>query len=246
MMWSNIEISGHSCEVYEPERVSEHRNVVLFLHGVHMGRLQDKPVFTEQFEKHGLCVVGPLTKRSWWTDLICDEFDAQCTAEQHILQNVLPYIQQRWDCQTGQIALLGISMGGQGALRFAYKHPTLFPIVAAISPAIDYQQRMKRGEDETLPLMYADPEAARQDTALLHIHPLNWPRHQFLCCDPTDRDWFDGADRMQMKLHSLGVPHEFDFETIAGGHDARYYDAQAERVVEFLVERFERERMATR
>jgi len=47
-----------------------------------------------------------------------------------------------------------------------------------------------------------------------------------------------------MKLHSLGVPHEYDFETVAGGHDVSYYDAQAEQVVEFLVERFERERVS--
>jgi len=90
--------------------------------------------------------------------------------------------------------------------------------------------------------MYADPEAARQDTALLHIHPLNWPRHQFLCCDPTDRDWFAGVDRMQMKLYSLGVPHEHDFDTVAGGHGEDYYDAQAAKVVEFIVQRLEQER----
>ncbi|MCS5631116.1 MAG: alpha/beta hydrolase-fold protein [Planctomycetota bacterium] len=241
-MWSNIEVRGHQCEVFEPVTANADGPVVIYLHGVHLGRLQDKPVFTEQFEKHGLRVIGPRTQRSWWTDVICEEFDSQITAEQYLLEHILPFIEQQWGHNGQETALMGTSMGGQGALRFAYKYPNTFPIVAAISPAIDYHLRMKRGEDETLPGMYADPEDARQDTALLHIHPLNWPRHQFLCCDPTDHDWFAGVDRMQMKLYSLGVPHEHDFDTVAGGHGEDYYDAQAAKVVEFIVQRLEQER----
>ena len=72
-------------------------------------------------------------------------------------------------------------MGGQGALRFAFKHPQLFPIVAAISPAIDYQMRYYDEEEVTIPQMYDDPKQARQDTATLHVHPLNWPRNIWFC-----------------------------------------------------------------
>ena len=64
--------------------------------------------------------------------------------------------------------------------------------------------------------MYRDAEDARQDSALLHIHPLNWPRNQFFCCDPTDYRWHDSADRLRMKLWSLGVPFECDLDTVAG------------------------------
>ena len=133
-------------------------------------------------------------------------------------------------------------MGGQGALRLAYKRPSIFPVVAAISPAIDYQLRFEEG-DETLPLMYRDAEQARQDTALLHIHPLNWPRHQFFCCDPNDYPWFVSAERLRMKLGSLGVPFECDLETTGGGHGFEYYNQMAEKTVGFLVNRLEKERL---
>ena len=82
-----------------------------------------------------------MTGRSWWTDRICPEFDRQLTAERHLLDNILPYIEQRWGTKNRQVGLLGTSRGGQGALRIAYKHPDRFPVVAAIAPGIDYQAR---------------------------------------------------------------------------------------------------------
>lgn len=240
--WTEDKVAGHPCDVYEPPSRNEHGYVVLYLHGVHLGRLVDKAPFVEAFARHGLPVVGPITQRSWWTDKICSEFDAQLTAERHILDNVLPWIEQRYGAKPPRIALLGTSMGGQGALRFAYKHPNVFPIAAAISPAIDYQTRYYEDEEVTIPQMYPDPEAARQDTALLHVHPLNWPRHQFFCCDPTDARWFDSSDRLRMKLSSLGIPHECDLTTVSGGHGYEYYNHMAGKAIDFLADRLERER----
>jgi S-formylglutathione hydrolase FrmB len=133
-------------------------------------------------------------------------------------------------------------MGGQGALRLAFKHPNIFPIVAAISPAIDYQLRWNEG-DEMLPQMYADPEAIRQDTATLHVHPLNWPRNIWFCCDPTDYRWHESADRLRMKLNAIGIPHEHDLETTGGGHGFAYYEKMAPMAVRFIAERLERERL---
>ena len=133
-------------------------------------------------------------------------------------------------------------MGGQGALRFAYKHPNTFPVVDAISPAIDYQSRFYEGDD-TIPQMYPDPESVRQDTASLHVHPLKGPRHQFVSCCPSDIRWMESADRLRMKLYSLGVPHECDLKTEGGGHGFGYYNVMAERAVGFIADRLEKERL---
>jgi S-formylglutathione hydrolase FrmB len=241
MPWSTITLAGHPCEVFEPTTPNPHGYVLIYLHGVHLNRLDDKPVFCQLFEEHGLPVICPWTQRSWWTNKICAEFDPHITAEQHILNNVVPYIAERWGAAPPKIGLFGTSMGGQGALRFAYKYPNTFPVVAAISPAIDYHLRFDEG-DETLPLMYPDKEAARQDTALLHIHPLNWPRHQFFCCDPEDQRWYDSCDRLRMKLWSLGVPHEHDLVTSGGGHSFTYYSHMAPKAIGFLLERLDQER----
>ena len=238
--WTEEDVAGHLCYLFEPPQRNPYNYVVVYLHGVHLGQLVDQPAFVSELETHGLPVVAPVTQRSWWTDKICAEFDPQVTAERYVLDSVLPYIEKSYDARPPRIGLLGTSMGGQGALRFAYKYPDIFPVVAAISPAIDYQNRFSF--DETIPDMYRDAEAARQDSALLHVHPLNWPRHQFFCCDPTDYRWWDGADRLRMKLSSLGVPHECDLEAEGGGHGFEYYNRMADRAVQFLADRLDQER----
>lgn len=239
--WSNVDIAGHAGELFIPSRRHPHGLAAIYLHGVHLQRLADQPQFTAELDRQGLTVIAPRTARSWWTDRICPEFDSQRTAERYLIVDVLAWAQQQLQVEPPQLALFGTSMGGQGALRIAYKHPQLFPVVAAISPAIDFQIGFY-DDDSTVPAMYSDPEAARQDTATLHIHPLNYPRHQFFCCDPADTRWWDSSDRLHMKLYSLGVPHEFDLETTGGGHGFAYYNRQAERTLKFLVDRLEQER----
>jgi len=214
---------------------------VIYLHGVHQNRLSDKREFTEAFDRHMLRVICPRTERSWWTDRICEEFDPHVTAERYVREPVVAWMAEQWGVRPPQIGLLGTSMGGQGGLRMAFKYPSTFPVVAAISPAIDYHLRMDEG-DETLPLMYADREAARQDTATLHVHPLNWPRHLWFCCDPVDRRWHESADRLRMKLSALGIPFAFDLETSGGGHGFEYYGRMAAKAVEFLAVELEAER----
>ncbi len=240
--WSEVEVARHSCLVYEPNQTSEPGYTIIYLHGVHLGDLRDHPEFAAEFDRYGLRVISPRTGRSWWTDRICQEFDAQMSAERYVLDHVVPEIKTRWGVQAPQIGLLGTSMGGQGALRFAFKHPGQFPAVAAISPAIDYHTRFNEG-DETLPGMYADAEAARQDTAILHVHPLNWPRNIWFSCDPTDTRWYGSADRLRMKLAALGIPFECQLELSAGGHGFEYYRQVAPEAIRFLFERLERERL---
>jgi len=240
--WSDVQVAGHTCQLFEPGKSSEHGYTVLYLHGSHLERLADHPRVVREFEKHGLRVVAPLTGLSWWADRKSPDFDPDISAEEYLLQHVLPFLREHWQCEPPQIGLMGVSMGGQGALRLAYKHPKTFPVVSAICPAVDFQQKIEEG-DPVLSRMYDDPESGRQDTATLHIHPLNWPQHQWFCCDPEDLRWWESADRLRMKLSSLGVPFECDLETQAGGHTWKYFARMAIPAVDFLANRLERERL---
>ncbi|HEX5470470.1 MAG TPA: alpha/beta hydrolase-fold protein [Lacipirellulaceae bacterium] len=241
-IWSQTDLAGHICRVYEPPSPSPYNYVVIYLHCSEAASLKGYPAFGREFDRYGLRVIEPVSGRSWWTDRIWPEFDAAISAEAYVLQHVLSYVAEHWNAKPPRLALLGISMGGQAVLRLAYKYPTVFPTVAAIAPAIDFQKRIEEGVDPGLEFMYRNAEEARQDTALLHIHPLNWPRNQFFCCDPTDIRWHDSADRLRMKLSSLGVPFECDLEAEAGGHSFQYACHMAPRAIGFIAERLEQER----
>jgi len=139
-------------------------------------------------------------------------------------------------------------MGGQGALRLAYRYPKIFPVVAAIAPAIDFHLAMRESDApeneslyDTLCEIYSDVERARQDTAILHVHPLNWPRNQFFASDPADWQWHDGAVRLHSKLVALGIPHTALLEPRDGGHSALYDDGVAPEVIRFVVDALDRE-----
>jgi S-formylglutathione hydrolase len=236
--WTSTEINGKQADVFEPDTPREGR-AVLHLHGHACETLKDNPVFSTELNRHGLRVICPHGKRSWWLPLICTEFDADQTPLDFVREDVVDWISREWNVKTPNIALTGISMGGQGVLQLAYRAALQFPVMAAISPAVDFHNWVGRG----LPLdeMFDDREAARQHTAILQLHPLNWPRHQLLVCDPTDTEWIESAERLGSKLYSTGIPFESDFESSHGGHSWDYFNAMAPRVMDFVAAGLEQE-----
>jgi S-formylglutathione hydrolase len=238
--WSEFTLAGHPCEMFQPSSPRADGLAAIYLHGVHLQSLRDKRAFTHLFERHGLRVLCPRTGQSWWSDRICPDFDPAITAERYLLDRVLPWLAEHWGVEPPKLGLFGTSMGGQGALRFALKHPRLFPVAVGVSPAIDYQLRLRDG-DPVLAAMYRSVEHARQDTATLHVHPLNWPRGIWFCCDPLDERWHASAQRLREKLMALGIPHECDLVTSGGGHSFEYYERMAPAAIGFLVERLTQE-----
>jgi S-formylglutathione hydrolase len=146
---------------------------------------------------------------------------------------------RRWNLKPPGVGVFGISMGGQGALRLAFRHPQVFPVTAGISSAIDFHELY--GQGTPLDDMYESKEHARQDTALLHVPPFQPPPHIYFCIDPEDDFWYRGNDRLHEKLSALGVPHTADLTTSAGGHSWEYFDKMAEPALRFVVSGLEHE-----
>jgi len=235
--WTQELIGGKPADVYTPP--GKPRFGVLYLHPVGLETLVDRPAFTRILDELQLACVCPHGQHSWWTDRICREFDPQLTAERHLLDNVVPYFRTRWNILPRGIGLLGISMGGQGALRLAFRHADLFPVVAGIASALDYHEFYGRGL--TLDEMYDSKEQCRQDTALMHVPPYNPPPHVFFCVDPDDIDWIRGNDRLHEKLNALGVAHTADLTTEAGGHSWEYFNHMAEPALRFIYDGLDKE-----
>jgi S-formylglutathione hydrolase len=230
--WTSVSIGGKAADVYEPPDTPSPRFGVLYLHSGGLETLRDRPTYTKLFDELNLICVCPHGQWSWWGDRVCAEFDPVVTPERHLLGRVLPFFAERWGLKPPAIGLLGISMGGQGVLRLAFKHPETFPVVAAIAASIDYHEL--HGQGTPLDAMYNSKEECRQDTALLHLHPSQYPRHILFCVDQDDERWYRGNDRLHEKMNALGVPHECDLDTRAGGHSWAYFDHMADRVVRFV------------
>ena len=232
--WRTESVDGRRVDVFVPQSEAPPQAAVLFLHGHGRVLLNENIVFSRLFQQYGLVAVCPDGERSWWLDVVCREFDTDQTPQQWLMKSVLPFIEQSFSISTPNIALLGVSMGGQGALQLAFRYASKFPVVAAIAPAVDFNQLY--GSGIPLDSMFPDAEAARQASVVLNLHPLAWPRHQFFCCDPTDTEWFEGAARLGMKLSSSGILHERDLDTTGGGHTWDYFNRMAEKSLKHIVE----------
>lgn len=231
--WKTESLDGRRVDVFCPDGTAP-LAVVLFLHGHGRILLNENRVFSRLLRDNQLAAVCPDGGRSWWLDLVCTDFHPDRTPQRWLLDSVVPFIEQRFDVHPPKIALLGISMGGQGALQLAFRHASKFPIVAAISPAVDFFQL--HGSGIPLDEMFPDAESARQATVVLNLHPLAWPRYQYFCCDPADTEWFDGAARLGMKLSSSGILHERDLETTCGGHSWDYFNHMAPTAIKHITD----------
>jgi S-formylglutathione hydrolase FrmB len=233
--WDRREIEGHGVWTFSPPNVTEPAGTVLFLHDGDQIIPIDRPIWNQAFEKAGVRVIAPEGGRAWWLNQIVPRFDSRWSSQDFIVQQILPSLEGPTEGTESRLGVMGIGMGGQGALALAYRFPRRFPAVAAIAPAIDFHLLVPH-EDDILTETFGSREWARQHTAILAVHPLNWPSAQFVCCDPADHVWFDSADRLRMKLNSIGIPLTHELERGGGGYTWEYFDRMAQPSIDFVVQ----------
>jgi S-formylglutathione hydrolase len=225
--WNRVTINEKPADVFEPTQARPHFGV-LFLHDQDGRTLREDATYTQLLDAAYLACVCPAGDQAWWSDHISPSFDPHITAERYVLDKVVPYFRERWGIEPRGIGLLGVGMGGQGALRLAFKHPQTFLAVAGIASALDCHELY--GEGTPLDAMYDSKEQCRQDTAILHLHPTHYPPHIFYAIDSED-PWYRGNDRLHEKMNALGVPHELCLTAEGAG----------ERAMRFIVTALETE-----
>lgn len=235
--WSRLAIAGKPADVFDPPGTP--RFGVLFLHAIGLESLADNAAYTRELAARNLACICPHGQRSWWLDRVCPEFDVALSPEKYLLEHVVPTFDQRWGLRPRALGVFGISMGGQGALRLAFRHPAMFPVAAGIASALDFHEWY--GQGTPLDDMFDSKEQARQHTALMDVPRSDASPHLFFAIDPADHAWYRGNDRLHEKLNALGVPHTIDFTTSAGGHSWQYFDRMAAPTIRFLHESLEKE-----
>lgn len=203
--WRTITITDQTVEIFEPAEPVAERAILVLPGG---GRFaSDEAALTRCLSEKRIRAISP-TIMSWWLDRSEPRFSNEQTPLAFLQQALLPWVETRWSAGPPNIRLLGWEEGGQGILQLAFRRPGDFPAIAAIDAAIDFHE--VHGHDAVITALFPSREAARQETALLRLHPAGWPRRMLLIADRREQ-WFDGVDRLEMKLRSGGVPVETDF-----------------------------------
>jgi len=143
-------------------------------------------------------------------------------------------------------ALLGISMGGYGALNIAFKDPALVAAVATHSAMLLEQvpsadQGARRGQMAAFFNVFGDPidlELWRANDPLARARSLD-PKAApalYLDCGAEDRYGLANGHRgLHKLLEDRGVPHTFELPP--GDHGYEFVRARIEKSLRFLGER---------
>jgi S-formylglutathione hydrolase FrmB len=159
------------------------------------------------------------------------------------LQEFMPAIEHRYRVRAGRDArgISGMSMGGYGALRFAFAYPQLFSSVSAHSAAL-VAHPPRAGESSPAAGMLTALFGSPIDLAYWNANsPFVLARKNaaaiarlkiYFDCGSEDSYGFDqGARALNQELDALRVKHEFHI--YPGGHNVEYFLTHIAASMEF-------------
>ncbi|MGA8539686.1 MAG: alpha/beta hydrolase family protein [Terriglobales bacterium] len=179
-------------------------------------------------------VVAPEGRGSFYIN----SADGRLRYSDFFISEFIPYIEAHYLIRRERSAraITGFSMGGYGALRFAFAHPELFSSVSAESAAIftespqETTAAMHSGTslERTLGPVFGDPIDVSHwnQNSLFVLAKKNRRRLAglsiyFNCGRDDDFGFEKGAAELDGQLQAEGVKHEFHL--YPGNHDAAYF-----------------------
>lgn len=189
-------------------------------------------------------VVAPDGGRSFYINSADNSF----RYNDFFLHEFMPHIESHYRVRPGRQsrAITGVSMGGYGALRFAFAHPELFSSVSAQSAALITQTpqelsaagQSNRSLNRLLRSAFGQPinathwnqnsvfTLAENNAAGLRKLPI-----YFNCGQQDDFGFEDGAAALHQQLQKAGVKHEY--HSYPGDHSLTYFLSHMGEVMQF-------------
>lgn len=189
-------------------------------------------------------IVAPEGDRSFYVN----SADGKVRYSDFFLHEFMPAIEKKYRVLPGRAArgINGISMGGYGALRFAFAYPELFSSVSAQGAAliVESPQNMNAAEESgsptvrTIAPVFGDPIDVKHweandvfSLARKHAEALRSTRIYFSCGKNDDFGFEKGAAALDAELTKLHVPHEY--HSYPGDHSPEYFLSHLVETVEF-------------
>jgi S-formylglutathione hydrolase FrmB len=226
--------------------------VLYFLHGlgdnqqslINMGAWNLISDLRQQNKIGDFLIATPQGQGSFYID----SADGRTRYSQFFLEEFLPFIESKYHTRTDRAgrAVSGISMGGYGALRFAFAYPQKFSAVSAESAALFSEspkvldQAMQSGapRGKLLGNVFGSP-----------INPAHWRANDpfalakqnasaigrlaiyFNCGDQDGYRFNEGAAALDKQLTSQKIAHTF--KLYPGEHSLTYFLAHMDELMEF-------------
>src|ERR1700733_452531 len=189
-------------------------------------------------------VVAPEGKRSFYIN----SADGRVAYGDFFVRELIPYIESHYSVRRERSAraISGVSMGGYGALRFAFAYPELFSSVSAQSAALIAESPRQTASpmptqlNGLLGAVFGNPVdprhwnqnspfvLAKQNRAQIRTSGLSI----YFNCGRDDEFGFDkGAAELHRQLQAEGIQHEYHL--YPGNHGAEYFLAHLGEVMEF-------------
>jgi S-formylglutathione hydrolase FrmB len=189
-------------------------------------------------------IAAPEGRRSFYIN----SADGSVHYSDFFLQEFLPHIESKYRIRPGRAgrAISGISMGGYGALRFAFAHPELFSAASAQSAALitESPQALDSASQTGAPLagvlsaVFGSPinvphwnenspfVLAKKNAAGLRTMAI------YFNCGQDDNYGFEkGAAVLHDELQKENVKHEY--HSYPGDHGLAYFMSHFDEVMEF-------------
>ncbi len=226
--------------------------ILYFLHGlgdnerslVNMGAWTIVNTLRREKKIGEFLIVTPEAGRSFYVNSV----DGRVRFSDFFLAEFVPSIERKYRVKPGRSgrAISGLSMGGYGALRFAFLHPEMFVAVSAESPALlsgspkNLNAAMRSGHP--IAQILAGPFGSPIDVA-------HWQQNDpfvlakknaaairrmaiaYNCGDHDDYGFDAGSQALDRQLTVEGIRHRFDL--YEGGHTLTYFLSHLGEILEF-------------
>jgi S-formylglutathione hydrolase FrmB len=231
---------------------AQHYPILYFLHGLGESEktLFDTGGWTliddlqEELKVGEFLMVAPEGKSSFYIN----SADGKFRYSDFFVQEFMPRIEIKYRVRRGRAyrGITGVSMGGYGALRFAFAYPQLFGSVSAQSAALmtESSQELNGAGRSGLPMtriianVFGDPiniaHWKQNDPFVLARHNQAELRGQaiYFNCGKSDEYNFEvGAKAFDRELTSEHIPHEFHL--YSGDHSVDYFMDHIGETLEF-------------
>jgi len=182
-------------------------------------------------------IVAPEGRRGFYIN----SADGRVRYSDFFIREFIPYLESHYSIRRERSAraISGFSMGGYGALRFAFAHPELFSSVSAQSAALiaEPPQQAESGPlgvafgnpidvrhwDQNSPFVLAKRNRAQIQASGLSIY--------FNCGSKDDFGFNQGAAELHRQLQAEGIQHEYHL--YPGNHGGEYFLAHLGEVLKF-------------